>query len=144
MSQQTVRAAKSISYEGLDAAFEQNETIKSNLLLEIQFLRAQQKDSDEIVAKFAQAASIEEHLSEVCAQKGLRENFFVHRWSAASCWAGAFNFYRALELCDELLAQADLPERLRQRIQQYSLTMRARRARLNEEIAETAEVAMAA
>jgi hypothetical protein len=141
MSQQT---AKGISYEGLDAAFEQDESIKSNLLLEIQFLRAQQKDADEIAAKFAQAANIEEHLSEVCAQKGLRENFFVHRWSAASCWAGASNFYRALELCDELLAQADLPDRLRQRILQYSMTIRARRARLNEEIAETEEVAMAA
>lgn len=144
MSQQT---AKGISYEGLDEAFEQEETVKSNLLLDIQFLRAQQKDADEIVAKFAQAASIEEHLSEICAQKGLRENFFVHRWSAASCWAGAGNFYRALVLCDELLKQRDLPDALRQRIQQYSLILRARRAQLDEEIAEiseTEEVAMAA
>ena len=144
MSQQivrAVRAAKGISYDGLDAAFEQDETIKSNLLLEIQFLRAQQKDADEIAAKFAQAASIEERLSEICAQKGSPENFFVHRWSAASCWAGALNFYRALELSDELLAQADLPERLRQRIQQYSFTIRTRGARLNEEVAEFAMAA---
>jgi hypothetical protein len=136
--------AKGISYEDLDAAFEQEETIKSNLLLDIQFLRAQQKDVDEIAAKFAQAATIEEHLSEVCLQKGLRENFFVHRWSAASCWAGAGNFYRALELCDELLAQPDLTDRLHQRIQQYASIIRTRRARLDAEIAETEEVAMAA
>jgi hypothetical protein len=133
-----------ISRKGLGATFKREEIKKSNLLLEIKLLRVQQKDSDEIVAKFAQAASLEEHLSECCARKGLREKFFVHRWSAASCWAGASNFYRALELCDELLAQVDLPDRLRQRIQQYSLTIRARRARLNEEIAETEEVAMAA
>lgn len=130
-----------ISRKGLGAAFKREEIKKSNLLMEIQLLRAEQKDSDEIVAKFAQAASLEEHLSECCARKGLREKFFVHRWSAASCWAGALNFYRALELCDELLAQADLPERLRQRIQQYSLTIRTRGARLNE---EAAALAMAA
>ena len=130
-----------ISRKGLGAAFKREEIKKSNLLLEIKLLRAQQTDSDEIAAKFAQAASLEEHLSECCARKGLREKFFVHRWSAASCWAGAFNFYRALELCDELLAQVDLPERLRQRIQEYSLTIRARQARMNVEIAEIAEIA---
>ena len=141
------KTPKGISCEGRDEAFNQKDIEKSNLLLEIQLLRAEQKSEDEVAAKFAQAASLEEHLSEVCAQKGWRENFFVHRWSAASCWAGAFNFYRALELCNELLAQADLPDRLRQRIQQYSLIIRARRVRLNAEIAETSEiteVAMAA
>ena len=127
-----------ISRKGLGAAFKREEIKKSNLLLDIQLLRAQQKGSDEIVAKFAQAASLEEHLSQCCARKGLREKFFVHRFSAASCWAGAGNFYRALVLCDELLKLRDLPDALRQRIQQYEQTIRTRLAQLNQEIAMAA------
>lgn len=132
MSRQT---SQGISRKGLDDAFEQEEIKKSNLLLEALLLRAQQKDGDEVAARFAQAAKHEEHLGQLCEQQGLREKSFVHRFSAAGCWAQAGNLHQAITLHDELLEQADLPARLRKRIQQHLLTLRARRARLYEEAA---------
>jgi len=62
------------------------------------------------------------------------EKSFLHWFSAASCWAQAGDFYHAIALCDDLLARADLPERLRQRIQEYAHTIRIRRAQWYEEL----------
>lgn len=56
------------------------------------------------------------------------EKSFVHRFSAASCWAQAGNFYHALAWCDDLLARVDLPDHLRQHIHDYAHTLRVRRA----------------
>ena len=128
------QSSQSISRAGLDAAFQADEARKSNLIMEAQLLREQGRD-DEAVAGFAGAAQIEESLSQRCLEQGLVEKFSVHRFSAASCWAQAGNFYRAIELCDELLARTDLPVGLRQRIQIYVHTLRARRAHLREELA---------
>ena len=122
-----------VNRQGLDSAFEAEEVRKSNLLLEAQVLRERQ--ADEAATKFAQAAEIEEVLSETCLVNGLIEKSFVHRFSAASCWAQAGNFYQAIALCEELLARPELPERLCQRVRDYSLTLRARRAKLYAELA---------
>jgi hypothetical protein len=111
----------------LDAAFEADEARKSNLILEAQLLREQQQD-EAAASRFAQAAAMEERLSDLCEEKGLVEKSLVHRFSAASCWAQAGNFYQALMLCDGLLARADLPDRLRQRVRNYAHTLRVRRA----------------
>jgi hypothetical protein len=124
MSQQPARG---ISRKGLDATFEAEEAHKSDLILGARLLREQQQD-EAAAEKFAQAAEIEEHLSDLCEAKGLVEKSFVHRFSAASCWAQAGNFYRAITLCDDLLARTDLPDRLRQRVHDYADTLRARRA----------------
>ncbi len=126
--------SQDISRAGLDAAFEADEARKSNLILEARLLREQGRD-DEAAAGFARAAQIEESLSRRCLEQGLVEKFFVHRFSAASCWAQAGNFYQAIELCDELLARTDLLVGLRQRIQIYVHTLRVRRAHLREELA---------
>jgi len=93
------QSARSINQQGLDAAFEAQETHKSDLILEGQLLREQQGEA--AAEKFAQAAEIEERLSDICEAKGLVEKSFVHRFSAASCWAQAGNFYRAITLCDD-------------------------------------------
>jgi hypothetical protein len=122
-----------VNRQGLDAAFEAEEARKSNLLLEAQVLRERQ--ADEAATKFAEAAGIEELLSETCVANGLTENSFVHRFSAASCWAQAGTFYQAIALCEELLARRELPERLRQRVHDYALTLRARRTKLYSELA---------
>jgi hypothetical protein len=116
-----------ISSHGLDDAFQAEETRKSNLLLEAQLLRAQRQD-EAAAAKFAEAAEIEEGLSDQCAAKGLLEKSWLHRFSAASAWAQAGNFYQALSLCQELLARNDLPEPLRRTLQEYADKLRARRA----------------
>jgi len=118
---------RGISRLGLDAAFEAEETRKSSLILEAQLLREQQQD-ETAAEKFAQAAEIDERLSDLCEARGLVEKSFVHRFSAASCWAQAGNFYRALALCDGLLARADLSHRLRQRVEEYAAAIRARRS----------------
>jgi hypothetical protein len=89
-------------------------------------LKKQQRHQ-EAADKFAEAARIEEHLSEVVAEKGLTDKYFVHRFSAASCWAQAGNVYQAIAMCNELLKHPDLPQRLRQRVEEYLQVLQARR-----------------
>jgi len=137
MSQQPARG---ISRQGLDAVFEADEVRKSNLILEAQLLREQER-YDEAAAKFAQAAMIEESLSNICETKKLMEKSFVHCFSAASCWAQAGNFYHAIALCDYLLACDDLPNRLRQRVYDYAHTLRVRRTQWYAELAFKTESA---
>ncbi len=119
--------ARGISRRGLDPAFEAEEAHKSDLILEARLLREQQQD-EAAAEKFAHAAEIEERLADLCEAKGLLDKSFLHRFSAASCWAQAGNFYRAITLCDDLLSRPGLPDRLRRRIHGYADTLRARRA----------------
>lgn len=113
--------------QGLDDAFTADEVRKSNLILEGRMLEARQQ-WDEAAQKFAQAAEQEERLGNHCATLGLSERASLHFFSAASCWARAGNFYRAIALCDDLLHRADISGSLRQRIQDYADALRGRRA----------------
>lgn len=116
-----------LSRLGLDEAFAAQDAVKSKLILEARLLREQRQNED-AACRFAQAAAIEERLSQQCLSRGLVEKARVHQFSAASCWGQAGNFYQAIALCDELLAQADLPSRLRVRVHDYAQTLRSRRA----------------
>ncbi|MGH9839394.1 MAG: hypothetical protein ACREEM_11485 [Blastocatellia bacterium] len=127
---------------GLNATFEADEARKSNLILEAQLLREQAR-ADEAVANFAEAARIEESLGQRCAAQGLVEKSLLHRFSALSLWAQAGNFYQAIALGDGLLASPDLTARQRQRIQTYTNTIRLRRARWYEELAQEMELSAA-
>ena len=49
-------------------------------------------------------------------------------FSAASSWAQAGNFYKAIALCQALLARADLPEPLRRPIREYAEKLQGRRS----------------
>ncbi|MGH9752861.1 MAG: hypothetical protein ACREA2_08750 [Blastocatellia bacterium] len=129
----TQQSTHGVNRQGLNQGFEEEEARKSNLILTAQLMRAQQRQ-DEAAANFAQAARIEERLSEECESKGLLEKSFVHRFSAASCCAQAGDFYHAIALCDDLLARADLPERLRQRVMEYAHAIRIRRDQWYEEM----------
>lgn len=120
------RRPASISRVGLDPSFEIEETNKSNLLLQASLLREQ--GQEEAASLFAKAAAIEEHLADSAARKNLMEKSFVHRFSAASSWAQAGNFYQAIVICDMLLATPGIPERLKRRVQDYADTLRSRRA----------------
>jgi len=111
----------------LDAAFEEKEIRKSNLILEAHFLREQQYFQD-AADRFAQAARIEERLSKELERLGLQEKFLVHRFSALSCWGQAGNLHRAIKMADELLARPDLPASYRERVRKYRETLRARQA----------------
>src|SRR5947207_5466555 len=113
---------------GLDEDFAEQEKLKSGLLLDAQLLRAQDRD-EEAAALLAEAARIEEQLSERCLAAGRRDKGWLHRFSAASCWAQAGNFYQAIAWCDDLLSQADLSDSLRHRVETYVQQLRARRAR---------------
>lgn len=113
--------------EGLDEAFAADEVRKSNWMLEGRLLEAQQQ-WDEAARKFALAAEQEERLGNQCAALGMSDKATLHLYSAASCWARAGNFYRAIALCDDLLARSNLSEPLRQRIGDYVQALRGRRA----------------
>ena len=118
---------RSISRQGLDAAFQTDETHKSDLVLQAALLWEQGQEEQSAV-QFAEAAVIEERLRDRCGELGLVEKSFVHAFSAASCCARAGDFYHALALCDRLLAHTDLPERLRRRVGEYAATLRSRRS----------------
>ena len=113
--------------QGLDQEFALKEAQKSELLLEAQLLRAQDRD-EAAAASLAEVARIEETLSERCLSAGLRQKAWLHRFSAASCWAQAGNFYQAIAWCDDLLSQPDLSASLRGRVQAYVQQLRTRRA----------------
>jgi hypothetical protein len=117
---------RGIDRQGLDASFDADEALKSNLIVEAQLLSAQQQP-DAAADCFAQAAAIEERLSARCAEHGLREKSRVHLFSAASCWARAGDFHTAIALGEQLRAEPDLPARLRQRVQEFTDTIRKRR-----------------
>ena len=116
-----------IDRDGLDRDFAIKEATKSELLLEAQLLRAQDR-IEAAAASLAEAARIEETLSERCLTAGLKEKAWLHRFSAASCWAQAGNFYQAIAWCDDLLSQPDLSASLRLRVQGYAQQLRTRRA----------------
>ena len=122
----TEREKNGISCEGLDQAFQEDEVHKSNLILEAHYLVASQQP-DTAAQKLAQAAEIEERLSDICLKKGLQEKSFVHRFSAVCCWAQAGNYYDAIRLGDELLTCSGLSEGLRQQVQEYTYALRVRR-----------------
>lgn len=117
---------KGIRRDGLDAAFDADEALKSNLIVEGQLLSAQEQP-DAAAERFAHAAEIEERLSSQCADLGLQDKGWVHLFSAASCRARAGDFHTAIGLGEQLLAHADLPSRLRQRVQEFTQTIRHRR-----------------
>lgn len=123
-----------IQREKLDVAFLAEEARKSNLLLSAQLLRSQGQD-EAAAAKFAEAAEIEERLSDQCEAIGLKEKARIHLYSAASCWAQAGNFYQAIALCNELLSHpADLPVHLRQQVREFADALRSRRAKWYSEL----------
>lgn len=132
------RLKRGISRQGLDADFEKEEIRKSNLLLEAQLLLGQNLP-DEAALKFVQAAEIEERLADICETMKLSTKALVHRFSAVCCWAQAGNFHSAINLGEQLLAQADLPEPLRRHIFDYTHSLRRRRAQW---AAETAAIGM--
>ena len=137
-----MRQGQGISRKGLDAALAKEEARKSNLIQEANLLKAQERYQD-AADRFAEAAKIEERLSEVLLQKELLDKYFVHRFSALSCWAQAGDVYHAIALGEELLARADLPNSLRQRIEEYVRQLRTRCMRWFAEFAPAA-VAVAA
>jgi hypothetical protein len=114
-----------------------DEARKSNLLLEAQILRAGRR-TDEAAVRFAQAARIEQRLAEACRTRGLRTESWMHRFGAAGCWAQAGNFHEAITLGEKLLAEADLPPRLRQRVEEYTAALRRRREQWSEGLASIA------
>jgi hypothetical protein len=122
MSQPTL----GIDRHGLDASFEADEILKSNLIVEAQLLSDQQRP-DAAADRFAQAAEIEERLSSRCVDLGLPEKSWVHLFSAASCWGRAGDFHTAIRLGEQLLIGTGLPPRLRQRVQEFTDTIRRRR-----------------
>jgi hypothetical protein len=112
-----------IDRQGLDASFDADEALKSNLIVEAQLLSAQQQP-DAAADRFARAAEIEERLSARCAERGLREKSWIHLFRAASCWARAGDFHTAIGLGEQLQAEGRLPPRLRQRVQEFTETIR--------------------
>jgi len=108
----------SISRRGLSVRFIQDEKETSRLTLEANLLKSQHRRK-EATRKFAQAARLEMRNSDELLALGLLDLYYIHRFSAASCWAQAGNIYQAIQMCEELLDRFDLKTPLRQRITRY-------------------------
>jgi hypothetical protein len=128
------RPKRGISCQGLDAAFDVEEGRVSNLILEARMLQARQRP-DEAASKYAEVAPIQERLADICDQKGLVEKAWVHRFDAVRAWALAGNYLAAITVGNALLSRPELPERLRQRIQEYTQSLRDRRTCWSAELA---------
>jgi hypothetical protein len=98
--------------------FPELEREKSKAILLANWLK-QQHRYVESTEKFAAAAKIETLLSEELKNNGQREPFFIHRFSAASCWVQAGNLYLAKTMLKEMLQMEDIPEKLARRIEHY-------------------------
>lgn len=116
-----------MSNQGPDDRYAADEVRKSNLILQARLLLAQNQE-DAAAAHFAKAAEWEEQLTQRCLTGGMRDKAAAHHFSAAGCWAQAGNFFRAIVLCDELLGQAGVTDRLRREAQEYAHKLRVRRA----------------
>jgi hypothetical protein len=99
---------------------------KSNLLLKAQMAEAESKE-DEATQFFAEAAQLEEQLAAECDKEANNEKAHAHRFSAASCWAQAGDFYRALLLYEEILKETTVTPLLREHIAAYAQSLRVRR-----------------
>jgi hypothetical protein len=111
---------------GLDDAFRAEEARKSNLLLEAQLLEAQGQ-ADAATTKYATAAAIEERLGARARELGLKQLAWVHETSAVGCWARAGNFFTAEQLADQVLADTEIPDRLRRSTRSIRDAIRAQR-----------------
>jgi hypothetical protein len=58
---------------------------------------------------------------------GLKQLAWIHELSAIGCWARAGNLFTAERLGRVMLADPDLTDRLRQHVQSFLETIRARR-----------------
>jgi len=84
-----------------------NETYKSNLIIEANFLKIQGLYQD-AAGKFAEAAQIEEQLAEQWLAQGAGTEAAIHQLSALSCWGQAGDLYRAMNMGEQLLTQSYL------------------------------------
>lgn len=117
-----------------EEAIRADEMRKSRLILEAKLFR-DRGEHDAAASRLAEAAILEDRLSEAYEKIGSAESSAVSQFSAASLWAQAGNFYRSLVLCDQLLAQAGLPQKLRERVTSFGATLRTRRNRWFNELA---------
>ena len=85
----------SISRRGLSACFIQDEKETSRLILEANLLKSQQRRK-EAGRKFAQAAHLEMKNCDEPLALGLLDLYYIHRFSAASCWTQAGSLYQAM------------------------------------------------
>ncbi len=108
----------SISRRGLSARFIQDEKETSRFILKANLLKSQGRRK-EAARKFAQAARLEMTNCDELLALGLLDLYYIHRFSAASCWAQAGNLYQAMQICEELLDKFELKTPLRQRITGY-------------------------
>jgi tetratricopeptide (TPR) repeat protein len=115
----------SISREGLSSDYKQNEKEASRLILEANVLKSA-GDHKQAAQKFAKAAELELKNTDELSALGLLDNYFIHRFSAASCLAQAGNLYQAMQLCSELLSDFPLSPPLHQRIAGYLQVLETR------------------
>lgn len=99
---------------------------KSHLLLQAALLRSE--GEEELAAvRFAEAAVLEENLTRQADLQGQSLRAARSHFSAASAWANAGNFFRALELLQSLDMRADAPEPLKAHARIFAETLRVER-----------------
>lgn len=114
-----------IAYKPLPPALQMIEREKARLLLEVHTLKTQAHFT-EAAERFAQAAHQEEQLADWAAHQELPDLYYLHAFSALSCWAQAGDPHRALQMSHALLQTAPLTTRQRTQLEQYQATLEQR------------------
>jgi hypothetical protein len=116
---------RGIAYKPLPEDLFVIEKEKSQLLLEAHMLKTQSQLS-EAADRFAQAARYEEQLMEWAAAQGLDDLYYLHSFSALSCWAQAGDPHRALQMSHTLLDSVQLTKAQRAQLQNYKQRLEQR------------------
>lgn len=114
-----------VAYQPLPTDLQAIERDKSRLLLDAHMLKGQGCLTD-AAERFAQAARYEEQLAEWAAVQGLTDLFYLHTFSALSCWAQAGDPHRALQMSHALLGAPNLTVRQRDQLAEYQATLEQR------------------
>lgn len=107
-------------------AYPKEEAYKSNLLLQAALLRAEGLE-ELAAARFAEAAALEEILTQWADEQGQPLRAARSQFSAASAWANAGNFYHALELLQSFEQRFDVPESLKAHARAFAEKLRTQR-----------------
>lgn len=115
--------------------YPEEEARKSDLLLQAALLRSQGQE-ELSASRFAEAAALEEQLSQRADAEGDAHRAIRSHFSAASAWANAGDFHHALSLLQTLAQRADAPDALKARARAFAVTLQVQRRQWHDTLQE--------
>ena len=115
--------------------YPEEELRKSALLLQAAVLRDEGQE-EQSASRFAEAAALEEWLTQRAEADGDGLRAARSHFSAASAWASAGDFHHALTLLQTFEQRADAPDALKTRARAFAETLRVQLRRWHDTLQE--------